>query len=34
MKHVRSGGPFRSLAEETLRDVRLCDEMYKQFLYL
>ena len=29
---VRSGEPFRSSAEDTLHDVRLYEDIYRQFL--
>lgn len=34
LERVRSGQPFRSSAEDTLHDVRLCEDIYKQFLNL
>jgi predicted dehydrogenase len=34
LAQVRSGEPFRSSGEDTLTDVRLCEEVYREFLGL
>jgi predicted dehydrogenase len=34
LEQIRTGQPFRSSAEDTLHDVILCEEIYKQFLNL
>jgi predicted dehydrogenase len=34
LKHVRNGEPFSSSAEDTLNDVQLLEEIYRQFLKL
>ncbi|HEY3396867.1 MAG TPA: Gfo/Idh/MocA family oxidoreductase [Armatimonadota bacterium] len=34
LTQLRTGEPFRSSGEDTLNDVRLCEEIYRQFLRL